>query len=455
MSTITFGPHTFAILANTRTSLQNALSDQDATHVVKSYARDEFSGGEQITTNRGQDSDANVYGLLFRIDRDRTTPREAYLFEMNIETGEETSRYSQALTFDNWSESEWLPLYLLATPTEDSEPLQEWERALLASATPAGPTSLREAAAAANVGGTVQYHTVGGNPSTQWRVVELLNDGARIVSPELSDDDAILMDYTDARRWSVVQRADGTPEATPEEPTGTVLPRTADEAHRMLQVLKAAGYQQGDEETLFNDLRTLRAFLPGSKAEREGRELADRISLCPQYEAIVVPTLGWAPRLGAGYASELPRFEAEMAQCERRHGANGASRVIHEFAARYQRGGPVNQAIADHMQAHLEAHKIEAASEMLEAMGMDGVEAEREFCVDVRVTRTIEIEVSQTVSISVTARDEDSASEMVDQYCLADYVSDYDWEDENEGRHYASTRSHDIDDYDVVDVTES
>jgi len=308
-------------------------------------------------------------------------------------------------------------------------------------------------AMAGGVGGHVQYRAW----SSPLRIVRCDPEETGVVwltALSASDDGAVEFRYDTYSTGgvTVVQTA---PE--PPQVPARLIPRTSAEAQMLLSLLEGVGYQQGDQEHAFDSLRALVRFLPGGEAEEQGARLASHagVNLCDAYEGVVVPVLGWKPRQHcASYERRLPIFEQTLATIETRHPAMIDS--LREAARRYERGGEVNQAIVDHMRDHLESHKHEAANAVLEQFGMDGIEdIEREFYVDVRATRTIQIEVAQTISITVTASDADQASEMVDQYCIADYADDYGWEDENGSTHYASTRSGDIDDYDVYDVNEA
>lgn len=258
--------------------------------------------------------------------------------------------------------------------------------------------------------------------------------------------------------WERELLAGAEPTSTPEPSTPErVIPRTSDEA-AMLR--RFAGSLDASPTQLLSALDTLALMLPGGRAERSGRELAETKSLCEVYERTVCPTLGWAPRPGMGYVNAPEQFLRSIEGHERTNATVSMATSIVRFAERYARGDVINEAILDSMETSLEDHKRPAANQVLEALGMDTLESRepqtRDFEVSVRVQRTIEIEVEQLVYVTVTATDEDEASELAtdDYYLLADRTDDYGWTDGDGQTHYAYTGSGDIHEADVEEVEE-
>lgn len=377
MSTIQFGPNTFAILANTPTTLANVMFDAGATHFVKCYASGcDFSGDQtlmavdvhgSVTTHDG----TVVWGLLHRIDRDAST--DTYVYGRGVRTDDgHTNENNSSFPLDIWGESEFVPLYLVGTP--------------------------------------------------------LPADTARLMPAEVGPVPALLS-LRDAQ-------SDATP--VPALSTVPVLPRTAQAA-----------------TALAAKLQDFARWLPGGELEGIAHEHADQANLCGEYERIVCPTFGWTPRRGEenSMARFSSQFFTELDTFEREHAHLAPLDRLARWMDRYQSGGFANRAVNEHAENHLESHKIDGVNTLLsEVLNWETIDQERAYEVRVRVSRSITIDVEQWVNITVTASDEDDAGERVDSYSLADYVSDYDWQDENGSTHYASTRSNDITDWDVEEV---
>ena len=154
-------------------------------------------------------------------------------------------------------------------------------------------------------------------------------------------------------------------------------------------------------------------------------------------------------------------FHNEMAAFDAAHAHLGVLVRTRLWLERYEDGGPVNQAIVDHAERHLESHKREAVNQLLsETLGwntlIDEGGGERDYNVTVRVYRTVEVSVYQDITIPVRAGDEDAARDQIDTYTCAANTDDYGWYTESDGRlpGYYGTRGGDIDDYDVNDVEE-
>lgn len=270
-------------------------------------------------------------------------------------------------------------------------------------------------------------------------------DGSvRVNSAANGDTDAGASDFPyrafPEAEWHVVSLGTGEPETGTPEPTpsGYVLPRNAAAA-----VALAA------------QLQDFARWLPGGELEDIAHGHAHDANLCGEYEHIVCPTFGWTPRRGeensmARYSSQ---FFAEMDAFERVYDTLPPLERLTKWMERYEAGGFANTAVVDHADTHLESHKRESVNGLLEGvLGWEAMPVACEYEVSVRVERTITFDVSQYVTVTVTADDEDAAHDAIDAAMLADYVVDYDWSDENGDTHYASTSRYDIDDYSVSEV---
>lgn len=236
----------------------------------------------------------------------------------------------------------------------------------------------------------------------------------------------------------------GTPEVAP-APAPAILPRRSEDAARVAAFLPA-------DDDIADALATLVKFLPGGEVEAMGRKLSDDRTLCAVYDRTVVPAMGYDARPHC--VSEVPdhlasQFAATVDALEAAH-ADDPRAGVRAMAARYTRGGVVNQAILDAISDHLEAHKVPAANALLEALGMDTAPTSSEYSVLVTVSRTIT--VTQQVELFITADDEDSVHDEVSMSALADASGDY-WEAEDgTSICLGSAGRYDIDDYDVDEV---
>lgn len=222
-----------------------------------------------------------------------------------------------------------------------------------------------------------------------------------------------------------------------------VLPRTAAEVVETASVLQ-----------------DLARWLPGGELNTIAHEHAEQANLCGEYEAIVCPLLGWVPRNGteSSMMRHVTTFHAELAAFEAAHAHLDVLARTRLWLERYEDGGPVNQAIVDHAERHLEYHKREAVNELLEsALGWSHlIGVERDYLVTVRVRRTIEVDAWQDITITRTADSSDAAADSVDDYYVSDHTDDYEWRDGNGDiiPGYHPTGRSDIEDYEVTDVTE-
>lgn len=241
-------------------------------------------------------------------------------------------------------------------------------------------------------------------------------DGAVHVAP---DTVPVQIDTMAGNDWWLLDTATGTATATAAAPS-PVIPRTAADAATVLSVVE----RFAPSATVIPALRTLVEWLPGGKMNDRGHQIAVDLNLCGEYEAAVCPTMGWLPRNGEGssMARRCDYFTTELDNIEQRVETPAAAVV--EAAARYARGGVVNTAIVDHADAHLESHKRTAVNSLLDELGMNLIPVEREWEVEFRVERTRTVSEYAYVTVTVTADDEDGAS---------DYAADMVWDE----LHYA------------------
>lgn len=239
--------------------------------------------------------------------------------------------------------------------------------------------------------------------------------------------------------WRVVSHApESTPQTAVADRSPAILPRTADEAIRLRTVLRGVtrdAMLAGMPQDLLNAVDTLVLYLPGGEANRKGHELADGVTLCPSYEGIVCPTLGWTPRPDCSeYERRTRHFIQAMEDHERTAVANGetVAQTIVGWAQRYERGGLVNHALIDHIETHLESHKHAAASALLEELGLDGledVETEHEYEVEIELSETRVEYLTQTVTVTVTAENADEARDAARDIAWDHDEGDWDYND--------------------------
>lgn len=222
-----------------------------------------------------------------------------------------------------------------------------------------------------------------------------------------------------------------------------VLPRTAAEVVETASVLQ-----------------DLARWLPGGELNTIAHEHAEQASLCGEYEAIVCPLLGWTPRNGteSSMMRHVATFHNEMAAFDAAHAHMGVLARTRLWLERYEDGGPVNQAIVDHAERHLESHKREAVNELLaNTLGWSTLigGAHRDYLVSIRVERTVEVTAYQYVTVSVPAANEDDAQEVLTDDLVASHTDDNNWTIEDCGcmaSGYHRTYASDITDYTVDDV---
>jgi hypothetical protein len=189
------------------------------------------------------------------------------------------------------------------------------------------------------------------------------------------------------------------------------IPRTAEAAISRARILRLYG-----EARPAGALECLAAWLPGGDMMTRGHELAARINLCGEYEAAVVPTLGWTPRRGeqnsrmvlaAMWHDAMDAVEAE---------ATDARDAVVRALVRVECDGVVNRAIVEHAENHLEREKRPAVNELLAELGMSPIGGmTRTWEVELRVERTRTVTEYTTVTVEVEATDEDDAHDEAHQ----------------------------------------
>lgn len=270
--------------------------------------------------------------------------------------------------------------------------------------------------------GTIAYLTV--RP-------DRVNYGIRIADGNVAD------------RSTDVHTVSPVPTTTPDTTPAPVLPRTAAE---VVETARA--------------MQDLARWLPGGELNTIAHEHAEQASLCGEYEAIVCPLLGWVPRNGteSSMMRHVATFHAELAAFEAAHAHMGVLARTRLWLERYEDGGPVNQAIVDHAERHLESHKREAVNELLaNTLGWNTLigGAHRDYLVSIRVERTVEVTAYQYVTVSVPAANEDDAREVLTDDLVASHTDDNNWTIEDCGcmaSGYHRTYASDITDYTVDDV---
>lgn len=198
---------------------------------------------------------------------------------------------------------------------------------------------------------------------------------------------------------------------------GSIIPRSLTEAQSMAQ-----------------SLSEITRWLDGGDLHRKAQDIAANHpegELCGSYEALVVPTFGWSPRRSEerwepskrGFSERVQAFESE-------HGTRSAAERLRMWADMFARGGVMNTAAVDHIDSHLEEHKIPAVNDLLESIGWDPARVTREYEIRVPVSRPVTYRERGYAYVTVSASDEDSALEQVsDLYSdrqLASMVDDWD-----------------------------
>lgn len=247
-------------------------------------------------------------------------------------------------------------------------------------------------------------------------------------------------EFCELARTVMVHRVLGelTADMLPPTPADTgIIPVTYQGAQRMIAALQA-----------------LAPWLDGSPRQQDIHTRANNLDLCGEYEALVCSALGWTPRRGhANSRMSLTNAWRDMvADYERNNPGVAPAELVERFTERYVSGGEVNRAAVDHAESHLESHKHDGFNAIMDELGFEPMNTERDYDVQVRVERTIT--VYQYVTMTRTATSEDEARDSVDEYDIADYL-DSEWQTGEGETVYASSSRSDIDDWDIEDVTEA
>lgn len=110
-----------------------------------------------------------------------------------------------------------------------------------------------------------------------------------------------------------------------------------------------------------------------------------------------------------------------------------AAALIELWLANYAPGGLFNTAVVDHIEGHLEDHKVDDANTLLESFGWSTAQQEREYELRVRVTREVTVYEESYISITQTATSAEDAIEGVDRYAVSGHLDYADWTQYDQG----------------------
>lgn len=247
-----------------------------------------------------------------------------------------------------------------------------------------------------------------------------------------------------------------TPVETPEPPSVPAtprrsIPRDIDELAAMRahaeNVQEMFPTASAETSRYLRALTELETWLQGGKKQRAGHSLAGvedpresdalydetgvcSIGLCGEYEAIVCTTFGWHPRRGetSSMMAHVRAWQQNVLAFEQSNDHLNATALIELWLTNYQPGGVFNMAVVDHIDGHLESHKVGDANELLEQFGWTTAPQERDYELRVRVTREYTVYEEAYVYLTRTATSDDEAIEGVDRYAVGDYLHNADWQ---------------------------